>query len=66
MYWQEKYDKLYATGEEKNLRMDILKSSYEKVIEHNLEEKRGEHTYTLEINEFSDLVCAHVRQTVAA
>lgn len=50
-----RFDKQYATQEEETKRFEIFSSKWDKIMKHNKEAANGMHTYTMAINQFSDL-----------
>ncbi|KAL1494750.1 hypothetical protein ABEB36_010298 [Hypothenemus hampei] len=56
--WQQfksLHNKLYQSSEEEAYRFGIFKNNLEKIREHNEKYERGETTYKMGINQFSDL-----------
>jgi len=54
-YLQKEFNKSYEETQEAE-RKSILKKKIEYILKHNMEARRGEHEYSLGINQFSDLV----------
>lgn len=57
------YNRTYKTAEEEAKRFDVFKENLKKVEEHNKKFEAGETTYTLGINDFSDLTYAEFSKT---
>ena len=56
-------DKTYESHFEERFRLKIYKESRARVERHNLQHAMGEHTYTIEINQFSDMVRVYLIYT---
>jgi hypothetical protein len=54
-YLQKEFNKPYEKTQEAK-RKSILKKKIQYTLKHNMEARRGEHEYSLGINQFSDLV----------
>jgi len=54
--FQLEYGKKYKSKSEDNLRMNIFLQNKEEIAKHNAEYELGMHTYTVGINQFSDMV----------
>lgn len=57
--WKGTYSKKY-TKDEEILRRHIWEDNFELVTRHNMEHSIGLQSFTLEMNEFADLVCGNV------
>ena len=54
--FQLEYGKQYKSKSEENFRMNIFLQNKEEIAKHNAEYELGMHTYTVGINQFSDMV----------
>ena len=50
--WKERHLKVYSTQDEEDSRLSIWRENYQKIIEHNM----ANHSFTLGLNEFADMV----------
>lgn len=53
--YKQEYRKQYSTADEETERRDIWEANLDYINQHNEEFQRGEHSYTLGLNEFADL-----------
>lgn len=58
--WKVKHYRVYPSQDEENSRLSIWKENYQKILEHNM----ANHSFTLSLNQFADMVysvmCWHV------
>lgn len=54
-FFQEKFDKKYKNNAEERMRMEIFRERLAMVVEHNMKADKGMETYSLAINEYSDI-----------
>uniref|UniRef100_A0A3B3ZR97 Cathepsin propeptide inhibitor domain-containing protein n=1 Tax=Periophthalmus magnuspinnatus TaxID=409849 RepID=A0A3B3ZR97_9GOBI len=54
--WKRKFEKVYSGPEEEAMRRALWEQSLRDVEKHNREAELGLHTFTLGINQFSDMV----------
>ena len=54
--FQLKYGKQYDSKREEDFRMKIFLQNKEEIAKHNAEYELGIHTYTIGVNQFSDMV----------
>ena len=50
--WKEKHLKVYSSADEEGSRLSIWRDNYRKILEHNM----ANHSFTLGLNEFADMV----------
>ena len=50
--WKQRHYKTYSSADEEDSRLSIWKDNYHKIREHNI----ANHSFTLGLNEFADLV----------
>lgn len=55
-FFQNTHNKKYTTPEEEQTRLEIFKDNKKHVEEHNKKYEKGEVTFTMGLNAFSDLV----------
>ncbi|XP_050300878.1 procathepsin L-like [Anthonomus grandis grandis] len=53
--FKETHNKIYETAKEEQLRKSVFLYNKEKINQHNLEYEIGLHTYTMGVNQFTDL-----------
>jgi len=53
--FKEKYNKLYANEKENAIRLNIFADNLKYIAEHNEAAAKGKHTFTMGINQFTDL-----------
>ena len=54
--WKTLHSKSYFTGEEENSRWIVWRENYDKIMEHN----KVNHSFSLGLNQFADLVCNEI------
>ncbi|XP_037085227.1 procathepsin L-like [Pollicipes pollicipes] len=54
--FKQEHGKSYGSPEEENLRFSIFHSNKKMIDEHNERHRRGEHSFSLKINQFADLL----------
>ncbi|XP_044264522.1 digestive cysteine proteinase 1-like [Tribolium madens] len=59
--FKSKYGKTYADANEENFRKQLFAKNLEKIEEHNKKYEQGQVTYTMGVNQFSDLTPEEMR-----
>lgn len=62
--FKEKFNKLYKDEIESEIRLDTLKRNLLKVFQHNADANNGKKSYTIAINQFSDMSIEEIISTV--
>jgi cathepsin L len=60
--WKIKYSKLYSDDVEDGYRREVFASNVDYITAHNLQADLGQHSFTLGINEYSDLTLEEMRK----
>lgn len=50
--WKDKHFKVYSSLDEEDSRLSIWRENYRRILEHNM----ANHSFTLGLNEFADMV----------
>ncbi len=53
--FEQRFNKTYANETESDIRMNILKANLRKVFKHNANAYNGKKSYTIDVNQFSDM-----------
>ncbi|XP_049519556.1 digestive cysteine proteinase 1-like isoform X2 [Dermacentor silvarum] len=60
--YKEKFHKSYSSEDEDSFRFDIFCKNVKMIEEHNAKYNRGEVSYSMGLNQFSDMTMEEIRQ----